>query len=129
MTMLFFLKPIIHEGPGADLDNYDAPKKKKKRKKRKLTKKFVESVATALELKPVDVQPYIEDIFRREEELEQLRERMRVEEQEQAERKAEAEERQRVSELIEQIGQMAKRSLAAKRKRLNTLIASILDWL
>lgn len=108
--MLMFFKPIIHQGPGADLDDYDAPKKKKKKRK-KVTKRFVEQTAAALELPVVDVQPYIENMLKREEELEQQRSE------------------QKIAEMIEQIGQMVKKSLAAKRKRLNMMIASILDWL
>lgn len=112
MTLLFFLKPIYHQGPGADDEPDWIPKKKKKKK---LTKKFVKTTAQSLELSTVDVKGYIEDILRREDEISHLKE--------------ESERQERVKELLEQVRVMVRRSFDAKRKKFNKLLAYILDWL
>ena len=146
MTLLLFLKPIFHQGfsPPSDDEPDKLPKKKKRRK---TPKKFIEDTARALELKTVDVSGYIESVFAKEAEILKLKEAARLaeerarkareeqqkeEEQRLAEeqaRIAEENERTRIQELIAEIGEMVKQSFIAKRKRLNTLIASILDWL
>ena len=131
MTLLLFLKPIFHQGfsPPAD-DDPDRLPKKKKRKIKKPTRKFVQELSETLAIpEVVDVKSYVEDILRRESEVSRLREVAKVVEEEQQRIKAEEDTQKEVDSLIESIGLMVKRSIAAKRKRLNTLIASILDWL
>ena len=131
MTLLLFLKPIFHQGssPPSD-DEPDRLPKKKKRKVKKPTRKFVQELSETLAIpEVVDVKSYVEDILRRESEVSRLREVVKVVEEEQQRIKAEEDAQKEVDSLIESIGQMVKRSIAAKRKRLNTLIASILDWL
>lgn len=130
MTLLFFLKPIFHQGysPPSD-DEPDRLPKKKKRKVKKPTKAFVEELTKTLELKEVDVRGYVEDILKRESEVMRLKEEAKAAHEEEERIRVEKEADERVKDLIESIGLMVKRSIAAKRKRLNTLIASILDWL
>lgn len=131
MTLLLFLKPIFHQGFSPAIENEpDRLPKKKKRKVKKPSKAFVEQLTKTLAIpETADVKGYIEDVLRRESEVLKLKEAASLIKEEQEKIKAEQETQQRVNDLIESIGLMVKRSIAAKRKRLNTLIASILDWL
>lgn len=146
MTLLLFLKPITHQGFSPPADD-DGLKKKKKKRAKKPTKVFTENLAQTLEVKVVDVTNYIDDVLKREAQIARLRqlaeearaaaEKLRAEKQAEALRlkaeeeriQAEAEAQRLTEELIEQIGAMVKRAIDAKRKRLNKLIAYILDWL
>lgn len=112
MTLLLFFKPIIHQGPSAGVDT--STKRKKSRKARP----FVKRLAARLDLPEVDVTAYVEEVMAREREVTVLKQR-RAEEEAQA----------KISELIDQVGQMVRRQKEVRRKRLAQIVASIMEWL
>ena len=149
MTLLFFLKPNYHQGhsPPADDVQVDTGKRRKRKRAKKVTKQFVSQLSQTLDIPIPDVRGYIEDILAREAEVIRLKEEaikraeeivrlrlkaehdQRLKEALEEQRIAEEEERSRIEELIEQVGIMVRKAVIAKRKRLNMIIASILEWL
>jgi hypothetical protein len=111
MSLLLLLKPIFHQGHSPPSNDGERRKRRKK-----VTKKFVERVSQTLELSIPDVRGYIEDVLRKEAEVLQLKQQ-----QLDAEPKATA--------LLEQVDAMMRKAVIAKRRRLNMIIASILDWI
>lgn len=93
MTLLFFLKPIAHQG--------HTPPIVRRIKRRK--KKYVKQLAETLELEPGEVETYVDEALNAQEED--------------------------LPTMLERVGAMVKKSLEAKRKKLNMMIASIWDWL
>lgn len=120
---------------------WPAPKKRRKFRKVKRRKlNVIEDIATevseAFNLAAADVTPFIRNVMQHEARAEELQ-RKALQAQEEARKareeavriKAEEEAQARIKELIEEIGAMVKKQTIAKKKRLNMMIATALEWL
>lgn len=139
MTMLLLLKPIFHQG-GTGRKHRKQKKAAPKAAAVVVPEEYVAQLSETLEMPPVDVRGYVETVLAREAEIVRLKEeelRLREEMLRRERVAAEIEEEKRLRErietearaLLEFIQIMAQKALVAKRKRLNMMIASLMEWL